>query len=124
MEELLSSAAPCCIAWSRWTRRTERSVFDVVLPAGPDPSRGFTSEFRPDMLGGIVVLKHKGMTTPKPLSEEPLYQTIERTPRGKEKEVNLTFIPYYAWANRLPGAMEVWIPYLETRSALPVQKAR
>jgi DUF1680 family protein len=87
------------------------SVFDVVLPAGTDPSRGFTSEFRPDMLGGIVVLKHKGMATPKPLSEEPLYQTIERTPRREEKEVNLTFIPYYAWANRLPGAMEVWIPY-------------
>jgi hypothetical protein len=63
------------------------------------------------MLGGIVVLKHKGMATPKPLSEEPLYQTIERAPRREEKEVNLTFIPYYAWANRLPGAMEVWIPY-------------
>ncbi|MGB9488094.1 MAG: beta-L-arabinofuranosidase domain-containing protein [Terriglobia bacterium] len=102
----------------------QASVFDVVLPAGPDPSQGFASEFRPDILGGIVMLKHKGMATPKPLSEEPLYQTIERTPRGEQKEVNLTFIPYYAWANRLPGAMEVWIPYLETRSALPVQKAR
>jgi DUF1680 family protein len=100
------------------------SVFDVVLPAGTDASQGFTSEFRPDMLGGIVVLKHKGVETPKPLSEEPLYQTIERTPRREEKEVNLTFIPYYAWANRLPGAMEVWIPYQEARSVLPVQKAR
>jgi DUF1680 family protein len=87
------------------------SVFDVVLPAGPDPSLGFASEFRPDMLGGIVVLKHKGMATPKPLSEEPLYRTLERAPRSQEKEVDLTFIPYYAWANRLPGAMEVWIPY-------------
>jgi hypothetical protein len=100
------------------------SVFDVVLPAGTDPNQGFTSESRPDILGGIVVLKHKGMATPKPLSEEPLYQTIERAPRREEKEVNLTFIPYYAWANRLPGAMEVWIPYQEARSVLPVQKAR
>jgi len=91
------------------------SVFDVVLPAGPDPSQGFTSEFRPDILGGIVLLKHKGMTAPEPLSKEPLYQTIERTPRMGEKEVNLTFIPYYAWANRLPGAMEVWIPFQKAR---------
>jgi DUF1680 family protein len=91
------------------------SVFDVALPAGPDPSLGFASEFRPDMLGGIVLLKHKGMATAKPLIEEPLYQTMERTPRGQEKEVNLTFIPYYAWANRLPGAMEVWIPFQKAR---------
>jgi DUF1680 family protein len=102
----------------------QESVFDVVLPAGPDPSQGFTSEFQPDILGGIVLLKHKGMATPKPLSQEPLYRSLERTPRSQEKEVDLTFIPYYAWANRLPSAMEVWIPYLETRSALPVQKAR
>ena len=67
------------------------------------------------MLGGIVVLKHKGMATAKPLSQEPLYQTIGRTPREGEREVNLTFIPYYAWANRLPGAMEVWIPFQKAR---------
>ena len=58
-----------------------------------------------------MVLKHKGMATPKVLSEEPLYRTLERVPRSEGKEVNLTFIPYYAWANRLPGEMEVWIPY-------------
>jgi hypothetical protein len=87
------------------------SVFDVVLPAGTDPRQGFSSEFRPDTLGGIVVLKHKGIATPEPLSDEPLYGAFERTLRSEGKEVNLTFIPYYAWANRLPGAMEVWIPY-------------
>jgi hypothetical protein len=51
------------------------------------------------------------MATAKPLSEEPLYRAVERMPRDEGKEVDLTFIPYYAWANRLPGAMEVWIPY-------------
>jgi len=87
------------------------SIFDVTLSASAGPNWGFTWEFRPDILGGIMVLKHQGKAPAKPLSEQPLYQTIERTPRGEEKEVNLTFIPYYAWANRLPGAMEVWIPY-------------
>jgi DUF1680 family protein len=115
---------PLLYCLEQMDQEDQESVFAVVLPAGSDPSLGFTSEFQPDILGGIVLLKHKGMATPKPLSEEPLYQTIEKTPRIGEKEVNLTFIPYYAWANRLPGAMEVWIPYLETRSALPVQKAR
>jgi DUF1680 family protein len=89
----------------------QESVFDVVLPAGSDPSQGFTPQFQPDILGGIVVLKHKGIATPKPLSQEPLYRILERAPGSKEREVDLIFIPYYAWANRLPSAMEVWIPY-------------
>jgi hypothetical protein len=87
------------------------SIFDATLSASAGPSWGFTSEFRPDILGGIVLLKHQGKATAKPLSEEPLYRSIESTPRSEEKEVNLTFIPYYAWGNRLLGAMEVWIPY-------------
>jgi DUF1680 family protein len=66
----------------------------------------------------------QGKATPKPLSEEPLYRPLESTPQNEGKEANLTFIPYYAWANRLPGAMEVWIPYLGTSSVLPVQKAK
>jgi hypothetical protein len=100
------------------------SIFDVTLSASAPPNWGFTSEFRPDILGGIMVLKHQGKATAKPLSEEPLYRALGRTPQSEGKEVNLTFIPYYAWANRLPGAMEVWIPYLETSSARPVQKAK
>jgi DUF1680 family protein len=41
--------------------------------------------------------------------EDQLYRpaTWERLPaRG----VALTAVPYYAWANRGPGAMRVWIP--------------
>jgi hypothetical protein len=87
------------------------SIFDVALSASAGPNWGFTSEFRPDILDGIVLLKHQGKVPAKPLSEEPLYRTMENTAPSEGKEVNLTFIPYYAWANRIPGAMEVWIPY-------------
>jgi hypothetical protein len=69
------------------------------------------------MLGGIVVLQHKGVATAKTYSQLPLYGSLERPLFGASKEANLTFIPYYAWANRLPGAMEVWIPYSLTASA-------
>ena len=116
---------PLVYCLEQMDQEDQASIFDVVLPAGPDPSRGFASEFSPDILGGIVLLKHKGLAAPQPLSEEPLYTTMERTPRTGQKEVNLTFIPYYAWANRLPGAMEVWIPYASSgKAAAPRKRAQ
>ncbi len=87
------------------------SMSDVSLPLGPDPARGFSTEVRPDMMGGIVVIKHKGIAAPKPLSEEPLYRAWSKGGSKGSHEVDLTFIPYYAWANRLPSPMEVWVPY-------------
>jgi len=87
------------------------SIFDVSLPLGPEPGKEFTAELRPDMLGGIMVLRHLGLATLKPLSEEPLYQPFESSYLARGREVELTFIPYYAWANRELSAMRVWMPY-------------
>ncbi len=88
------------------------SIFDVTLPLGPTPARGFHAEFLPEKLGGMMVLKHKGVVRARPLSEEPLYRTLGAS-KGKAggRTVDLTFIPYYAWANREPTSMQVWIPY-------------
>lgn len=36
--------------------------------------------------------------------------TADGRTRGAEDVVPLTAVPYYAWANRRPGAMRVWIP--------------
>jgi len=87
------------------------TIFDVSLPIGADAGKEFTAEFRPGMLEGILVLRHKGIASAKPLSAEPLYQPLERAKRRAGKEIELTFIPYYAWANRGSAAMQVWIPY-------------
>jgi DUF1680 family protein len=88
------------------------SIFDVTLPVGPNPGREFSSQFMPDRLGGVLALKHRAIVTPKPLSKEPLYRTLEEAfPKVAGREVELTFIPYYAWANREPTAMQVWIPF-------------
>ena len=97
------------------------SVSDISLPLGPVPARGFTTEFRPDMMGGIVVIKHKGIAASKPFSEEPLYRAWSKGGSKGSNEVELTFIPYYAWANRLPSPMEVWVPYT---AESPLSKAR
>jgi DUF1680 family protein len=84
-----------------------RSLFDAALVAGKGQT--FQSEFRKDLLGGILVLKHGGVISPKPLADEPLYRKLGPKPKQGER-VPLTFIPYYAWANRGPEPMQVWIP--------------
>lgn len=74
------------------------------------PSEAFASEFDKDLLGGVVVLKHAGAAFEKPLEDQPLYRPIALDEPSKTKPVDLTFIPYYAWANRGEHAMEVWVP--------------
>jgi DUF1680 family protein len=57
-----------------------------------------TPEHRPNLLGGVTVLKG---------------QAIARSADGDktaEKKVELTAIPYHAWNHRGPGEMTVWIP--------------
>jgi hypothetical protein len=62
----------------------------------------FETEFRPDLLGGVTVLKVDGRQ-----------RGIVETDDGFEvtsQEVALTAVPYYAWDNREPGRMVVWVP--------------
>jgi len=70
----------------------------------------FAGEFERDVLGGVVVVRHRGVAVEKPLSDEPLYSVFQERERPG-RNVVLTFIPYYAWANRGPAAMEVWVPF-------------
>ncbi len=89
-----------------------RAISDAALTAGR--GQNFTGEFRRDLLGGVVVLRHAGVFPEKPLAEEPLYRIFQTASRKYAKS-ELTFIPYYAWANRERSAMQVWIPVAETR---------
>ena len=89
------------------------SIFDVWLPVGAEPGPQFQAEFRPEFLGGVMVLCHPGLATAKPLADEPLYKTFQKKEPGFVAELKLTLIPYYAWANRGIAAMQVWIPFLQ-----------
>jgi len=60
-----------------------------------------------DILGGVVVIKGKGYLN-SPESWKGLYLPGDDANRLK-KEVEFTAIPYYSWANRTPGPMEIWI---------------
>ncbi|MBC7217423.1 MAG: glycoside hydrolase family 127 protein [Candidatus Caldatribacterium sp.] len=60
-----------------------------------------------DILGGIVIIKGKGYVN-NPSSWKSLYLPVQEAARLK-KEVGFAAIPYYAWANRTPGPMAVWV---------------
>ena len=49
------------------------------------------AEHRPSLLGGVTVLRAKGRDS-------------------RQRGVDLTAVPYYAWCNRGPGQMVVWLP--------------
>jgi DUF1680 family protein len=77
-----------------------------------DDGSEFKSEFRADLLGGLLVLKHRGSVVDSPFSSEPLYRPFREQVERPGRVEALTFIPYYAWANREPSRMEVWVPYV------------
>ena len=88
------------------------NLFDATLTLGKDPSAGFKEETRPELLGGVAVLRHAAAAYKSPLSEEPLYSTLRQVEPGRAtRPTELTFIPYYVVANREPTPMVVWVPY-------------
>jgi DUF1680 family protein len=62
---------------------------------------------RPDLLGGIVAVTATGKSPPPGSSGDGLYS--ERNSDLSLVDRPLLFIPYYAWANRAPGEMLVWV---------------
>lgn len=64
-----------------------------------------TYRFQPDLLNGIGTLSATAVVR-KTTSQAALYQNYQPT---VWQPTTLTFIPYYAWANRTDGQMRVWI---------------
>jgi len=81
----------------------EVKVSDVVLPRG--------SEWKPrlenGLLGGVVVLESVVAAAIEPRWEGQLYRDL---PAEKTRPVNVKLIPYFAWSNRGPSEMTVWLP--------------
>jgi hypothetical protein len=57
--------------------------------------------YHSDLLNGINVITADGEASKRQLNNADLITTKQK----------VTAIPYYAWDNRGPGEMEVWIPY-------------
>jgi DUF1680 family protein len=80
----------------------EVPVDDVRLAGGD-----CTAAWHPDLLGGVTVLQMAGRVTQ---SRGPLYQPGAARAGSPGQPAQLTAVPYFAWANRGPGPMRVWIP--------------
>jgi DUF1680 family protein len=82
------------------------SLSDVAVNPGRQPAEQFQTEFKSDLLGGMVVLHHTGAVYERGASGKALYSRYGR--EARTRKVPLTFIPYYAWANRQASSMQVW----------------
>jgi DUF1680 family protein len=79
---------------------------DLELKARPS----LRAAFRPDLLQGVLTLRAKGRDVPPEAPRGPLYRPAGSfSPSWRDVEV--TLIPYYAWANRGPSQMVVWMPH-------------
>ncbi len=82
-------------------------IRDLVLAADAT----LTAAERPDLLDGVVAITGMAtLETPEAGWHDRLYRTA--TPDvavPQATPVPLTAVPYYAWANREPGRMQVWL---------------
>jgi uncharacterized protein len=67
--------------------------------------------WREDLLGKIMEIKAQGAVEDMSSWEETLYQ-VSSSVSPQYQDLELTAVPYYVWANRGPGSMRVWIPWL------------
>jgi len=63
------------------------------------------TEFDENLLGGVVVITGEARRRDMSGWEDKLYQPAWPSTRT----VQFKAVPYYAWANRTPGEMLVWI---------------
>ena len=82
---------------------------DIVL----DTTRPLAVKHRPDLLGGVttVVAAGRRRTIGDP-GWWPYANAGGADPGHSDEPVELTAVPYYAWANRQDSSMRVWIPTL------------
>jgi DUF1680 family protein len=69
-----------------------------ILNLNLENKNKYATEFRPDLLNGVTVIKTTGSS-----------QVQSDNKESGDKKLAITAIPYYSWANRGPGTMNVWM---------------
>ena len=78
-------------------------ITDISIP----PSMKLTGRFDPDLLGGVTILDGRARVLSGGTWGDNLYRELS----GKKPDsANIRLIPYYAWGNRGPSEMTVWMP--------------
>lgn len=81
------------------------SIIDLELTSGDFETASA------DVLGGVVTIKGAGLTADRAAARGPLYRQVGTVEPVKLRETAVTLVPYYAWANRGPACMTVWMPF-------------
>ena len=80
----------------------ELPVHQISLPRSAE----LAVQFEPDLLDGVVVI-----TGTAHAADEAKWQgNLYRANPTETCQTPLKAIPYFAWDNRAPGAMQVWLP--------------
>jgi DUF1680 family protein len=79
---------------------------DIVI----DTTHPLAVKHRPDLLGGVTTVVTAGSRRRIPETGWWPYAPASDAAPDDGAPVELTAIPYYAWANREDGSMRVWLP--------------
>ena len=86
---------------AEWPDNPGGRVRNLLLP----DSAKLSTEFKPDLLNGVTVIKSRAFGL-----------SLDAQGKVLKAEQDFTAIPYYAWANRGRGEMLVWIPNNEANA--------
>lgn len=67
----------------------------------------FNEVYQPDLLQGVVTIEAEALKSEADDVDDLLYHDYRRPFETSQERIR--FIPYYAWINRSPGEMQVWI---------------
>jgi len=88
------------------TDQDDRAIAELEI----DATGTLTSRWEPALLEGVTTVRAAGFQVDTAAWQGQLYRPVGSGPPAPRRKVALTAIPYYAWANRGPAAMRVWIP--------------
>ncbi|MFL5761273.1 MAG: glycoside hydrolase family 127 protein [Thermomicrobiales bacterium] len=88
--------------------QADNAALDLADIELPDASP-IEAVFNPELLNGVVTLgAEASVAVPDDRWSGKLYRTASE-PGKRRRPARITAIPYYAWSNRDPGPMRVWI---------------
>ena len=97
-----------CVALQRGPLVYCLEAVDNIVPLHriflPDQAE-LSGTFNPDLLDGVTVISGNALNA----GTEDWGDTLYRAEKPEMQSCTITAIPYYAWDNRAPGAMRVWI---------------
>jgi DUF1680 family protein len=80
-------------------------ILDRIALDPANIASGFQTEYRADLLGGVVLIRGKGQLIDDAGWNEDLYRSVQPS----RQEIEIRAVPYCVWDNREPGEMRVWL---------------